>query len=371
MRGSVLAPWASLGGLLRSTVAVLLLALPASACDEPVEAPAPAAADLPPGVVARVGGADVALLTIARIAAQQKIGPKDAVLLAVYDALLAEGASGALPASEVDSAHVRVRAHALLRSLWLELRDQPITDAELDEATHVFWSRYDRPEGRRVVHAVAMFDQQHATAQDKEAAKEHARRVVDAVGPAAEDARRTAPPPLDEESMFIRGAGYRDAASKRFQELAKSVKQGSGKFQVRVEELPPLTEDAMGIAHGTDRRDPMGFDVTFVRAVYALDDVRGALSEVVETQAGFHVIMLVEVTPGKHLTRDERIEKLGAEIRRVRAMRAQRTLLGELGTRRVEVAPNVPALLSQVVVTGEDDPARQRSPGAPAVGTLP
>jgi parvulin-like peptidyl-prolyl isomerase len=87
---------------------------------------------------------------------------------------------------------------------------------------------------------------------------------------------------------------------------------------------------------------------------------------VVETPFGYHVIMLVEVTPAHRLSKAERLDALRAEILRVRGLRAKRALLEKLkADTKIDIASNQDALLGQIEVV----PSAAGSTGDPSGGS--
>ena len=331
-------------------VAALLTAVAACACSEQAP-PSPSVGTLSGGVVARVGDEEVAAITVARIADERGVDLEEARRQAIFDALLAAGARADLPTGMVAREQTRLLAHALLKASWRELSAAPVTDAELHEVTQVRWTHWDRPLGYRTVHYVVQVDREKAPADDVARAEDLARRMRGAVKPAAETARREPAPALDEEAMFT-FSRHRDSdpAEKQFIEAAEAFDHGDA--SVVVQALPPCTADGWVIDHESSVA-PQHFDEEFAAAVASLGE-RGTLSEVFATPFGFHVALLLEVTPERKPARSERLEGLKPEILQVRAKRAKRALLERLrGDNAVSLPTNVDAILAQVVVRAE------------------
>jgi peptidyl-prolyl cis-trans isomerase C len=326
------------------TVAVLTVA-----CGETSAPPPVSHGELARGIVAEVGPEKVAAETVARIAGVEGVSPREALAPAVFDALMAAGARADLP-SVVASAERRALAHALLKTLWVKAREEPITDAELAEATNVHWTRYDRPEGYRTVHYVVKVDE-GAGEQTRRKAKALAKKLREAVIPIAERAKKETAPELDEGEMFRQKHPHPDPIVKPWKEAIED--QDHEGLSVVAQPLPPITAEGRVIESGV--ADAGAFDENFAREASALDE-RGALTDVFETYAGYHVAMLLEVTPPKRLPRAERLARLRDEILRVRALRRRRSLLKRLREDRdVEMPTNLDALLYGVRVSLDED----------------
>ncbi len=130
---------------------VLLAVVLGTGCGDDATPPAEVHGELAQGIVAEVGPEKIADETVARIAGVEGVPPRVALDRAISDALLAAAAKADLPTWRVASAQRRALAHALLQSLWVQARQEPITEAELAEATQVRWTHYDRPEGYRTL----------------------------------------------------------------------------------------------------------------------------------------------------------------------------------------------------------------------------
>lgn len=326
----------------------LLLALSSAAlsCDRATEAPTVRA--LPPGVVARVGSidpagdksaarfVDVTADRVARIAAAQRVSISEARDIAVHDALLAQGAiaRGLDRAPGFDRDVARVLARAMLHRLLADARRAPPTDAELQAAASRRWLDVDRPEGSRVVHAVVRFD----AAKDDDAKKAAARALAESIHAAvAPIAERAASMPLVEGAPLPSArqipAEDPDPLSGAFRKAASAVPAGS--LEVVVEPLPTVASDGRVLGPGNEALDP-----TFSRAAAAIP-ARGGLAPVTLTSFGFHVILLLERTPARVLTGDDRAARLFSDIVNERARAAEKKLLATL---RPQGAPSPDAL---------------------------
>jgi peptidyl-prolyl cis-trans isomerase C len=343
----------------RAIVALALFVACSSSSSEET-APAPQGrGNFQSGVVARVGGEDVLAATVARIARAQRVSLQEARDRAVYDTLFAAGAREALEPAEVESAARTVLARALLKELWSEKRQPPIAAEELARATAQRWTEFDRPAGFRVVHAVVRTPP-NMPPEAMQRARKIAERIREAVSKVAETAGEKPAPEMDAERMFVFDKRDADPAAEAFIKAARSV-QTPG-IEVIAEELPPIAADARVIEIGAPP-EYRPLDESFCKGATGLTPKRGALSDIVTSPYGFHVIMLLTTTPEKRLSEAERLEVLRDDILRMRGRRAQRELLEKLrGERPVEVESNAVSLMSEVRLRKE---AKPEGAGAP------
>jgi hypothetical protein len=294
------------------------------------------------GFAARVGPELVAKETIGRIAAAQNLGPEEARHRAIAVALFAAAARDDLDERAIRHAENRALAWALLGEIWAEAQVAPIRGDELAEATASHWTRYDRPAAHRTIHALVKVE---GGARDD--ARALAERIREAVAPAAALARAEPAPNLDEEAFLTgSGAAQLDPAQALFERSAKEAAPGDGRLVVEM--LPPVARDGTIVATGTPPENRR-FDPIFAEAAADLQ-ARGALSEVVESPFGFHVVMLLGIVAEKRVSAAERRIALRAEIMRVRGLRAQRALLERLSRERpIDVARNHAAILEQAL----------------------
>ena len=299
----------------------------------PPPAPAPGAAALPPGVVARVGGLDVAAESVARVAAAQKIPLDRAREAAVRDALLAAGARE----RRLDEA-LRAEIHAVLaRRVLRQLLDDaalagPVTDEELRAATERHWIELDRPEAFRTVHAVVRL-KADADAATRDRARALAQAIRAAVAGARDVALRTQPPQASS------GRPPADPAAEAFQEAARAVPADG--LEVVAEPLAPVTAAGRVLVPGRQQLDP-----DFARAAAALS-ARGDLSPPVTSSFGVHVLLLLERIPPSLIPEDERRRLVHDEVMSDRARAAHARLLATL-RREPMLADGADALLSLV-----------------------
>jgi len=326
---------------------LLLAAMLLGGCaDGAEEQRLPTKSTLDEGIVARVGGESIALTTVARIAQEQGISVAEARDRAIADALLALGARERLPAREVTNTQSRALAHALLRQLWLDLSARPISDRELAEATEVRWTWWDRPEGRRTIHFVVQVKDTDPPERHDDA-RALAERLRELVIPIAELARREPAPARTEEGMFTMGSLPADPVDKPFEEAVESVDHAG--FDVLAQVVHPITADGRPIGHQMPL-EVNYYDPTYAKETAALSQ-RGDLTGVISSYAGYHVAMLLEVTPARRASEEERRVGLRDEIIQVRMRRAHAGLLKELRTKgQVEVPVNATSALELIEV---------------------
>lgn len=294
------------------------------------------AAPLPPDVAARVGASDIAVDSVARIAAAQQIPPAQARDAAVRDALWAAEARarGLEQEPDVQREISLVLARRMLHGLKEEAANAgPVTDDELRVATERHWLDLDRPEGYRTVHAVVKLSEDAGEAT-RDKAKAIADAIRTAVSSSREVAQRTEPP---------RAAGTPqpppDPAAEAFISAAKGVSAEG--FEVVAQALAPVTEAGRVLTP-----EPQQFDPAFSRAAASLV-ARGDLTAPVKSAFGVHVIMLLERIPAQVVPVEERRGLVRDEVVADRARAAQSRLL-EVARREPKFAGPVDALLELV-----------------------
>lgn len=277
-------------------------------------------AKLTAGLAAQVGGADIAIDTVARIARAQGVPPLTARDLAVSDARFAAGARAQLDGSDVVPVLERAAwSRALLERFQAEAAAAgPPTDAEIAQLTELRWQDFDRPETTRTTHAVAQVQKPEQDA----AARALAQRIFEAV-------RGTTDP-----QEFIR--------------LAQAVPHEG--IEVRAERLPPVTRDGRlyfpdGAPAGTGGQR---FDADFSAATFAVPV--GKISEPVKSSFGYHVILCEARLPELRVPLAQRRVQMADEVAKGRAEREKQELLERL-SRTTTVA---------VARSGEDLTARVR-----------
>lgn len=281
----------------------LLLAL--GGCSPSAPPPAPADA-VPAGAVAVCAGRPVLAEQVAAVASARRVSPRQALDMLAFDARAAEAAErqGLARLPGVGQVARAEQARALL----LRLRQRtagPPSPQEIAELRRERWLEFDRPEGARVIHAVAMGKENDA-----------ARKLASAIHAAV--------------------AGAHDPET--FERQANSVERGS--IEVRVERLPPVARDGHLLEGGGS------LDGLFVAAAHDLKKT-GDLSPVVATPFGYHVLFLIERLPESRLADAEIAAVAADEISARRAHAELRGLLSGLrGQHPVLVSRSSDDLLS-------------------------
>ena len=232
---------------------------------------------------------------IGAIARERGLPREQALELAVEDGLLARELEGAAPALAG-----WVERVALARQLLVDLAEEarlagPPSDAEIREITEARFWELDRPRMVRTIHAVVVSPEEDP----------NARALADRIAQATRDAK----------------------SPEEFQARASAVPAEN--FTVKVELLPPVTED--GRAVDPDRPPPAGpgvqhFDRSFAAAAHLLQRA-GEQSPVVRSPFGYHVIYLVAAVEARQPALDERRALLHDEIMKARAKALSSALL--------------------------------------------
>jgi peptidyl-prolyl cis-trans isomerase C len=298
-------------------VAALLLI---GGCGKRATAPT-VTATLDDAIAARVGGHVIDVETVERIAAAQHLSPRNALDLAVEDALLAEHAKGTAPPYAPTTHLERLAfARALMEQIVAEARAQgPATKEELQQVIDGWWWELDRPELFRVTHAVVL-PGKDATPERQERARALAEKVHAAV---------------------------LGAKANEFSKRVEAV--DAGDLKVKVESLSPVASDGRAVdlkyppkRGGTTSR----YNAAFAVAATSLREI-GEISPVVQTPFGYHVMMLIERVPAQRAPQSE----LDREVFDQRANKIQSDLLGALrGSSNVAVLDQASALTGLIRV---------------------
>lgn len=275
----------------------VLLALGCGGEGAPVAA---TSARLPTGAAARAGTELISAATVARIAESQGLAPREAVALAVSDALFAAGAKAGLPAAATRSIERAATARSLLEQLSRDAAQQGAPNAqELAEIVRERWLELDRPNGARTTHAIVMNDK---PARDADA---HAL--------------------ADKLAQELQGV----TSSQELMRRAKAFPAAG--FEIRAEELPFVTPDARVFQQTPKglRGSSQAFDPDYARAASALTQP-GQLSPVTKSAFGYHIILLDERMPGVTVAEPELSQRLAPDILVRRAARARTELLDKL-----------------------------------------
>ncbi len=279
---------------------------------------------VPKGAAAVVSSSSIALDAVRDIAAVQRLDPEQARNRAVADAVLAQEARevyrGTGLVAQIESATL---ARALLEEIDAASKRAAISDKELSEATARRWYEFDRPASARTVHAVVLTKNKADSVQ--------AKRLAQRIRAAVKDATT-----VDE-----------------FEQQAKTVTEPG--LQVRVERLEACTPDGRLVALDLEKQKQLlgaSSVVEYARAANELKAV-GDISPVVETEFGYHVIMLLERLPAKRVDEAQRRRALADDIHTRRAAaEVERILQAGRRQRPVQIVRAVDALTRQVRVNG-------------------
>ncbi len=266
-------------------------------------------AALSEGVVAAVDGDPIALSEVERLAHRGALTPSAALARLEAEALLAAEAArrGYGDAPEVSA----VAAQALVQLL-LERdveREKP-SPSELDEALAQRGERIHTPELRAATHVLAVLPKQPTPEQESAA-----RAFVD-------DAARKLREASDPLATIT---SFRQASPER---------QRVG-VEIKVEELPPFPREGAVVRE-------------FGEAMFALAKP-GAVGGPVRTQFGWHVLVLREILPEKHVPEAEVRAELEAELTLQKRQKRVEVLLRTLSSRtRVTYGNDVKNVLAQL-----------------------
>ena len=230
------------------------------------------------GVVARAGAVELPATLVADVATARRVSPREATMLLVDDALLAQAARAAkLDADLHNVAKVRAAQARLALDHLLAVQDRtPATDQQVGDLTKELWAQVDRGEARRVTHAIVM------------AAKVEKNRTVP--DSPEGNARRQA---LAERIH----AAVRDAKTvTEFGSLASAIPTDG--LEVKVEGLPAIVEDGRAL-------DDTPFDPAFTAGVFAVPEGQ-QVSPVVKSDFGWHIVYVTERMPAVHVPFEER-----------------------------------------------------------------
>lgn len=319
-------------------VATAVATLALASCSE--KPPPPVRGQLEGDTIARVGDELITREMVTTIARAQGVSAREALDLAIFDALAASEARATTKDAPLRRRVNGALARTLIQELATEARAEgPPTDAEIGELSKQRWYEVARPEGAIGVHAVVRLSPD-ASADEVERATALARKIQEAVADSAKLARETVAP----DNTPRRGLkAPPDPARDRFLQLASTVP--SGALKVSVEPLDLLGKD--GFTLNLDRR--VQYDPAFVEGIFKLPS-RGALSEPFRSSFGLHVVLLLDRVPGNELSLEQRRQHFESEVMHRRTTAKVDALLGQLraSTPVEQDAPTVEGLLEQV-----------------------
>lgn len=292
---------------------------------------------LPPGAVAMVGGATITGDDVDGVARAHGIDRARALDLVVHDTLLARGAEARslAMAPEVAGAIRGALGRQVLKDALAKARSEPLTDAEVAEASKRKWLEIDRPEGVRTIHALVRFTPRDPAAK-RQRGSEIAEAIRAAIVPMATRTQEYELPGVPSEP-WPSVQDPTDPLAVAFRKAASAVPHDGA--EVTIEALPAVASDGRVLLPG----QPPAFDSVFVAAATSLR-ARGAMSPVTLTVFGAHVILLLERTPPIVLSAAARRNRLRNDIENERARAAVKRLLAS-PTPRSSIAPDAAGLL--------------------------
>lgn len=298
---------------------------PALACSGPGSDREQAAP--PRDVAATVGSGAIPLGYLKSVSEARSLSPRDALDGLVRDALFAQEVARRKP--RLASYLNRI---ALARTLTVAVladaeQQGPPTAQEVEEFTNYHWYQLDRPPMARTVQALIKLD------------GEENRQVVRET---AEKLRTTLLVATSVENFIERAKAF-DAEP----------------LKVTIEALDAVAAD--GRTANPDSPPRPGSKVNFYKRRFAEAAVAleadGEVSDLIETEYGYHVLMLRDRLPAQRFSHDERAKRLKAVIVEARARRMQKEMLSSLrDTNNVEVER------SAVSAMGVFQPDRPASP---------
>jgi peptidyl-prolyl cis-trans isomerase C len=298
--------------------AVVLIAV--AACSGPTKAPPPELATLGGDVVARVGNEPISASLVTKVAAAQRLSPREAVQRLIDDAICAT----AMRAAKRDTERPTPWLLTAARARWLTDRTMaearqggPPTDAEIESLSLLHWREVARPPAVHVVHALAMRPKKADPKKPDDPAA-----IARAQAVAAE----------------LRAAVLSAKDPDDFKAKAEALPHPP-EVEVRAERLPAFVFDG----HLTEGEGRMA--ESFAKAATALAQP-GDTSPVVETEFGWHVIRLIDRLPEQRMPHEAKRAAFAEEAVTLRARTAIEARLKELRVLHpVELSPSAELLM--------------------------
>lgn len=311
-------------GTIRFSVAAALAALSVLSCGEKTTATKNEQASLGGEVAARVGGETIPVSLVAKVAAEQKVTPTEALRRLLDDAIAASAARDrgldrvAPPSWRLTAARARLTTDRLLADAKLA---GPPTDDEVAALSLEYWREVDRPVAVRVIHALV--------------------KRPKAPNGALEAQDRAFAETLHAELVTAKDDGD-------FKTKAEALPHPA-EVEVVVERLPAFAVDGV-ITEGAGQ-----MVLPFAQGAHALANP-GDTSGIVETPFGWHVIRLIERVPEERMPLESRRAAFTDAAYARRAKRALEERLADLKK----------ANPSQVLPAAEQLTRELASVGAPA-----
>lgn len=286
-------------------------------------------AELEGDVALSVAGRPIARRTVQAIADAQQTTPREAADRATFDALCAAEAEARGLTPRAGRVPAYLAARALLDDAGERARAAgPPTDAEVAGFRQLHFLEVDRPPAFVTLHAIIQLGKD-APKEARDAARARALALVAPLTKLGKGLAGTEPPnylPRVSTTRFPQEQILLDA-----NQALQALDAG-----VLVQTLPPIGDD--GLSLGPGAREP--FADRYVAAARQLVARGDVTTEPVETEFGFHVILLLARLPGNRLSDEELREQAGELIVDQRGRAEVSALIASLRARaEVQIDP--------------------------------